>query len=204
MNFNYDSLHLFYKVNNINISEGSCININNQHLKLANICQTNNPKNIMEIGFNAGYSSELFLKNSNSYVYSFDIGEHFHEYLKFGKMYINKKFPNRHSLVFGDSTKTIPLFVNNNPNIIFDIIFIDGGHDYEIAIADIINCKNLAHKDTILIMDDIVKNSNMAANYTVGPTKAWNDCIINNIIIETEYYFFEKGRGMSIGKYNFN
>ena len=204
MNFNYNSLEEFFKSNNIEITEGSCNNTTKQYNELKKICNENsNANKILEIGFNAGFSAELFLKNTNSYLYSFDIGEHFNSYLKFGKMFINHKFPNRHTLVFGDSTESIPRFIENNFDIKFDIIFIDGGHDYEIAIADLINCKKLSHSNTILIMDDIVKDERMSAGYTIGPTKAWNNCISNNIILETDYIFICKGRGMTIGKYIF-
>lgn len=204
MNFNFNSLEEFFKKNKIDITEGSCNNTTKQYFELTKICQNNSfTKKILEIGFNAGFSAELFLKNTNSYVYSFDIGSHFNSYLKYGKMYINYKFPNRHTLVFGNSTETIPMFIKNNSDTKFDIIFIDGGHDYEIAIADLINCKNLSHNNTILIMDDIVKEENMSAGYTIGPTKAWNECISNNIITETDYIFFCKGRGMTVGKYIF-
>lgn len=204
MDFKFNSLDLFLKKNKINITEGSCSNIPKQYNELVNICRQSKALNIMEIGFNAGNSSELFLENSNAYIYSFDIGDHFHSYLKYSKMYINNKFPNRHTLVFGDSRESINNFYNNNSNIKFDIIFIDGGHDYEIAISDLLNCKKLSHNQTIIIMDDIVKDINMSAGYTLGPTKAWNDCLSKNIITETSYHFFEKGRGMCVGNYVFN
>jgi predicted O-methyltransferase YrrM len=204
MDFNLNTLDLFFKKNKIIIDEGSCSNIPEQYNELIKLCKQTNPLNIMEIGFNAGNSSELFLKNSNAYIYSFDIGEHFNSYLKYGKMFINYKFPNRHTLVFGDSRESIIKFHNNHPDKKFDIIFIDGGHDYEIAISDLLNCRNLAHQGTILIMDDIVKDDYMSAGYTLGPTKAWNECVTNNIISETNYHFFGKGRGMCVGNYIFN
>jgi len=37
-----------------------------------------------------------------------------------------------------------------------DLVFIDGGHDYEIAKKDLENCRPLSDHDTIVIMDDVV------------------------------------------------
>ena len=37
--------------------------------------------------------------------------------------------------------------------------------------------------------------------YNKGPSKAWNDCIAQNIIFQTEHFEFNRWRGMSVGKY---
>ena len=193
----------FYLKKNIKIAEGNIGDNNQQGNDIISILKTINPKNILEIGFNAGHSSEIFLKYSNAYVHSFDIGDHFHEYLKYGKLFINYKYPNRHTLIFGDSTTTIPDFSNNKNinNIKFDIIFIDGGHEYEIAYKDLINCRDLAHEKTIVIMDDII-SSDEYFNYTVGPKKAWNQLISDNLLKEIKHSDYGLGRGQSVGIYN--
>jgi len=114
---------------------------------------------VMEIGFNAGHSAEVFLKNNSKLTLtSFDLGSH--DYVLTAKEYIDVMYQNRHTLILGDSTITIPKYINDNPNKKFDVIFIDGGHDYSIANADLQNCMNLAHKDTIIIIDDTI--------YTLG------------------------------------
>jgi len=199
------SLSQFFKSKNIKITEGYTDQEIKQVNEITQILKNNQNLNmIMEIGFNAGHSSEIFLKNSNAYIYSFDLGDHFHEYLKYGKIFLNNKYPDRHTLVLGDSTKTIPNFIKNN-NICFDLIFIDGGHEYDIAISDLLNCKQLANENTILIMDDINdKNNKNMAEYMKGPTKAWNECINNNIITETNSFVWNDNKGMSVGKYIFN
>ena len=193
----------FYLKKNIKIAEGNIGDNNQQGNDIISILKTINPKNILEIGFNAGHSSEIFLKYSNAYVHSVDIGDHFHEYLKYGKLFINHKYPNRHTLIFGDSTTTIPDFSNNKNinNIKFDIIFIDGGHEYEIAYKDLINCRDLAHEKTIVIMDDII-SSDEYFNYTVGPKKAWNQLISDNLLKEIKHSDYGPGRGQSVGIYN--
>jgi predicted O-methyltransferase YrrM len=195
------TLNDYFRKNNIKITEGNIGGISEQQNEIIEILKNNtNISKIMEIGFNAGHSAELFLENSNAYVYSFDIGTHFHQYLKYGKVYINNKFPNRHTLVFGDSMETIPRFKSKN-DIKFDVIFIDGGHDYDIAYADLINCRELAHSETIVIMDDIVKNPSYHAGYTIGPTNAWNDLVNSNMLLEISHTDYSFGRGQSVGKY---
>ena len=72
-------------------------------------------------------------------VVSFDLG--IHSYVGKGKQFLDKKYPNRHKLIIGDSLLTIPLYTSKFHKK-FDLIFIDGGHDYNIAKGDLINCKN--------------------------------------------------------------
>lgn len=101
-----------------------------------------NARLIGEIGFNAGFSSFAFLSaDPKIKVVSFDIGEH--NYVKLAKKYIDKKFPGRHTLIYGDSTETVPKFAQENKGFYFDLVFIDGGHDYEVAKSDILNVKQL-------------------------------------------------------------
>jgi predicted O-methyltransferase YrrM len=156
--------------------------------------------NIMEIGFNAGHSAEIFLKNNKDLTLtSFDLEEH--NYVSTAKEYIDITYPNRHTLILGDSTKTIPIYLHNNTDTKFDVIFIDGGHLYEIAKADLENCFYLAHKDTIVILDDTIFTPGWEQAYTTGPTRTWIEHIQENKIIELNRVDYCNGRGMSWGKY---
>jgi len=164
---------------------------------------TNKPNiTIMEIGFNAGHSAEVFLQNNTeSTLTSFDLGGH--TYVLTAKEYIDFTYPNRHKLILGDSRETVPKFINDNISTKFDIIFIDGGHDYEISKADMENCFHLAHKDTIVILDDTNFTKEWQAFWTIGPTLTWSEHVKENKIIELNRKDYQSGRGMSWGKYVF-
>ncbi len=109
---------------------------------LAKLGRKNGARLIGETGFNAGFSSYAFLlANPDAKVISFDIGNH--SYVRIAKRFIDREFPGRHTLVYGDSRTTLPQFKMENPNIGFDLFFIDGGHDYAVAKTDIANIKPL-------------------------------------------------------------
>jgi len=180
--------------------EGCCRHEPKQPIDLANLTNKENIK-VMEIGFNAGHSAELFLANNKTLtVTSFDLG--CHDYVVHGKNYIDMTFPNRHILVIGDSTLAVPKWYEENKDKKFDVIFIDGGHGYDTAKADLENCMKLAHKDTLVIMDDTTYTPGWEREHTIGPTKVWLEYIAANKLIELGKKDYGEGRGMSWGKYN--
>lgn len=138
---------------------------------------------IAEIGFHLGFSSYAFLKaNRQATVVSFDLGSH--DFVPAAKKIIDRKFPGRHTLLYGDSMKTIPEFAEQNPDEKFDLIFIDGGHDYKTARADIRNMRKLATADTLVIMDDLTP----WLPWGKGPAQAWSEAIASHEIIQLELY----------------
>ena len=165
------------------------------------IAITNKPNlRVMEIGFNAGHSADVFLKNNKFLdLTSFDLGEH--AYVLAAKRYIDETYPNRHTLIIGDSTKSVPKFISSLNNHKFDIIFIDGGHAYETAKTDLENCMYLAHKDTIVILDDTIFTPGWEACWTTGPTRAWTEMVNNGKIVDIDKKDYQPGRGMAWGKY---
>jgi predicted O-methyltransferase YrrM len=190
--------YLTYSGLNVNTFEGHVKQVPNQANILSSYSEKNNVKTVLEIGFNAGHSSDVFLKsNENVTVTSFDIGTH--NYVIYGKSYIDQTYSFRHKLIIGDSMKTLPNFITNSIDTKYDIIFIDGSYSYDVSYSDLVNCKSLAHKDTIVIMDDVTNAGN--ETYNKGPSKAWKDAIAQKIILEDDHFEFNQWRGMSVGKY---
>lgn len=191
------TLESYYRDNGITITEGYSKQIEEQVKFLSEISSHESINNILEIGFNGGHSSEIFLSsNKNAKVVSFDIN--MHHYVMKGKEFIDKNYPGRHTLITGDSTKTIPQY---ETDIKFDIIFIDGGHDFEIASKDVKNCKRFAKDNTILIVDDIVRNKNLICHWNQGPNKSWEIAIENGNVAELGQEDYERGRGQAWGLY---
>lgn len=127
--------------------EGSINNV--QAYWLWRWCEDNKPKRILEIGFNAGISTEVFLRACDAEVISFDLL--IHPYCEIRVDQVKRAFPGRFTLIQGDSKTTIP---EHEADDLYDLIFIDGDHRFEGAKADIENCHQLAHEFTALIIDD--------------------------------------------------
>ncbi len=185
---------------NVNEIEGYSQQVPKQVERLKMLISGNNIKNVMEIGFNAGHSSEIMLEtNKNINLVSFDIN--IHKYTKVGKEYIDKTYVNRHTLIIGDSMISVPEYIKSNSHKKFDLIFIDGGHDYKVAKADVENCRQLAHKDTIVIVDDVVYTIGSKRAWTIGPSNVWKEYVAGNLISEIAKEEYMQGRGMAWGKY---
>lgn len=122
----------------------------NKQKNISNLTLNKSIKNVMEIGFNSGFSTLLMLlTNSNINITCFDLGEHKYTLPCYEK--IKETFGERINIIIGDSTTTLPNISNSTK---FDLIHIDGGNTTEIANSDIINSYRLSKQGTILIMDD--------------------------------------------------
>lgn len=201
MDGSFETLTDFLNSRDLKFKEGFSAQIPEEVKLLEKLVNNTNITNIMEIGFHGGHSSETFLKtNKTSHVTSFDIGSYF--YVKLGKQYIDNTYPTRHELILGNSLTTVPQYITSHPDKKFDLIFIDGGHTYDVAKSDIINCKNLAHKDTIVIMDDTIAKPDFMCHWNSGPSQSWNEAVELGTIREEGHLDFCKGRGASWGYYN--
>ena len=161
--------------------------------------------NIMEVGFNAGSSSDFFLKNTSNEtkVVSFDLNEW--QVVMAAKKVIDTLYPRRHTLISGDSCKTIPSFYELCKSTKFDLIFVDGGHDYQVANSDLENVLRFAHKNTIVVLDDVCRDRNNIRHYTSGPTRVWKEFVDEGKIEEMGSHEMEagSGRGFVYGKFIF-
>lgn len=194
------SLQEHYKKLNIIQFEGHCQGVPKQVELLKKIAISDKIKTVLEIGFNGGHSAEVFLStNPNIKMVSIDIG--IHKYVQEGKKFIDAKFPKRHTLIIGDSRNAVPSYISIANDMKFDLIFIDGGHQYDVAKSDIINCHKLAHENTIVLMDDVVSNPKLVANWNIGVNKAWIEAISQKIIVQDEQHDYSRGRGDAVGKY---
>jgi predicted O-methyltransferase YrrM len=147
-------------------------------------------RTVGEIGFNAGHSSVTFLAaHPTCKVFSFDIMVH--PYAKIGKQFVDARYPSRHVLVEGNSLKSVPAFHRSNPSVQFDLIFIDGGHDYSTAYGDLLNMSRLATPKTLLVVDDI-NFSSVAA--------AWSQCIEEGVATEVQR-ITQGSRAWVVGRY---
>lgn len=191
----------YYQELNITNFEGYSQQCDQESDFLRNIVSSESIKNVMEIGFNAGHSAELFLSsNKKINLVSFDIGDH--DYVNIGKKFIDDNYPDKHELIIGNSLETVPKYIQEK-KMKFDLIFIDGGHSYDVANGDLLNCKKLAHDKTIVILDDTMNNTNHINDWNIGPNRAWKEAKENKIIKEIGSTDFSWSHGLSWGYYYF-
>ena len=125
----------------------------NKAKNISNLVLNKNIRNVMEIGFNSGFSTLLMLiSNPKMHITCIDLGEHKYTLPCYEKL--KEFFGDRINIILGDSTKTLKNIHNK-----YDLIHIDGGHSFEVANSDITNSYRLSKKGSILIMDDYDSHS---------------------------------------------
>jgi len=111
------------------------------------------PCRYLETGFNVGQSAlAVLMANPENRVLSFDQGKH--AYARPCAQYLQRSFPGRLEVVWGDSKRTVAERLAEEPGS-FDVIHIDGGHDFDTARADLLNCRAAAGPDTLVLVDDV-------------------------------------------------
>jgi predicted O-methyltransferase YrrM len=120
----------------------------NKTKNISYLVMNSNIKNILEIGFNSGFSSLLMLiSNPRIKINCIDIGYHSYTLPCYKK--IKETFGERIDIIIGDSTKVLEQI-----NEKYDLIHIDGGHEDNIVINDIYHSLRMSKYGTTIIMDD--------------------------------------------------
>jgi predicted O-methyltransferase YrrM len=139
------SEHLSNKISDFRIENATSISE-----VLLNISHPN-ISNVLEIGFNAGFSTLLMLTvNPHIHITCVDICEHRYTIPCYN--WILKKFPNRIRFVKGNSEEVLPRLIEEKVN--YDMIHIDGGHSVKTFYHDVQNSIKLSKNNTVLVVDD--------------------------------------------------
>lgn len=134
--------------------EGFSRQMREQYLVLHYLARQLVARSVCETGFNMGHSSFNYLTANNRIVVnSFDLGLHPYAYVM--SEYLRNLFPSRFFVHFGNSTQTIPNFIRANPGFRCDLMFVDGGHLYPVALADLRNLASIANLEgNVIVLDD--------------------------------------------------
>lgn len=201
-----NSICKFLENRNIKIKQGYITQVDehaNQIITyLKSICDVTTINKVIEIGFLAGHSAELFLK-LNDQVNVVSIDEGVLQSVKAGKDYIDLNYPNRHTLINGNSNNILKDENCIVSQVKYDIIFIDGSFKYDIVKQDIILSKKLAHSNTIVIINNVLKNKNWMKYWTQETSNAVDWLKMSGYINNLHNIDIDVGRGTVFCKYYF-
>jgi predicted O-methyltransferase YrrM len=106
---------------------------------------------VLEIGVFDGSSALLMLMaHPTIHIIGIDICEN--DYPETAVAVLNRQFANRYTLVRGSSGEEINRLPAGSR---FDLVHIDGDHNYEGINSDILNVRNFVDDKTIVVLDDI-------------------------------------------------
>ncbi|MEU7531008.1 class I SAM-dependent methyltransferase [Saccharothrix sp. NPDC042600] len=146
---------------------------------LADLARTAGARTVAEIGFNIGFSAIAFLESSpEARVVSFELDQR--RSVALAKEFVDVRYPGRHELVVGDSTATVPAYGGARP----DLVFVDGGHTFEIAYADLVNARRLARPGALVVVDDVIP----WYPWGVGPHRAWTAAVEEGLVEPVELH----------------
>ena len=152
--------NLFYDHAQPNFYNSSLLDdCNEKRLRFSKACSMRNT--MFEIGLNGGHSAFLALmSNKNLKIYSNDIAEfyppcpeiHPEIYVQIAADTLKTFFDNRFTFIKGNCLTEVSKFIQNNPDIKFDIIHIDG--EKSTYKRDFFNLIPSLNENTIVIFDD--------------------------------------------------
>lgn len=141
------------KLLNLEVTEGY-VGKNQCQMILDSVSKLKNINYVLEIGFNAGHSAAFFLQNLPSLKSFISCDICSHDYCEPLAKKLKQTFPSTFHFLKGDSKFMLQAFHESHPNLKFDLIFIDGSHNFFNVFLDILYVKNLCHENTILLIDD--------------------------------------------------
>jgi len=158
---------------------------------LVNFCKEHGTEwdKVAEIGFNGGLSAVITLAAlPHVNVVSYDIGDH--PWITTARNAIQNRFPNRHTLILGDSRVTLPA---TQPSC-YDMIFIDGGHEGDVPYLDLKHSTRLVKPNGWIIMDDYCPS--------FGPIvmRAWDAAVNEGWIEQVGEHYRNGSFGWVVGK----
>jgi predicted O-methyltransferase YrrM len=110
-----------------------------------------NPKKIFEIGtYDGATSLQLAKCCPNSQIFTIDLPPQPGSHFKVGARYARTPYASQIVQLFGDSTK----FDYSPYSKQMDLIFVDGGHEFEVVRMDSINALGMVNAGGIIVWDD--------------------------------------------------
>jgi mannosyltransferase OCH1-like enzyme/predicted O-methyltransferase YrrM len=150
--------------------------------------------NILDIGFLYGSSALLFLACTKANVTSVDLI--YNDSVQYSENYFNVLFPDRFNFIQGNSNDITECIYEPG----FDIIFIDGSHEYDTIINDIYNLIFISTEDTIFILNDVVFNESEQEGWNINPTNVMQHLMDKDVIDLLFHKSYIKGRGIAVFK----
>lgn len=136
-----------------------------------------NTKDILEVGFNSGILITILLQHTQSSVTSIDMMNYL--YTWYGKLFVDFKFPGRHTLLMSTLSNLIPFRSSQNNK--YDIFWIRG--DYPNLYDTIIGLRDHAKEHTLVILDSICPHR----NFGLGPYIEMLKLIQDKILVLEEH-----------------
>lgn len=148
---------------------------------------------ILEVGFNVGLSSATMMDvRSTIQITGFDIL--WWQSSAVGKVLIDAYYPNRHILIAGDTTFTLPAFFKRNPTYQPDFVFLDGGHKEPLPRLDLYAILKHVKPGTWILIDDYCETYGRE-----GVISAVNYFLQSNVLIDAQIYT-DQDRGWILAK----